>query len=78
MKMSDSELVARALSYWANHIETGSMVLSANDLAERNRCLPVREQKAPPVLCAEQLQLVDRLRQLSREHAGGGRAAPRL
>lgn len=74
MKMSDSELVARALAYWANHIETGSMVLSANDLAERNRCVPAREKKAPCNLTGDQQQFVSRLRALSRDHLTKGKA----
>lgn len=70
MHLSDSELVAHALGLWANHIETGSMALSANDVRERNQCLPAREQKALPHLGADQIQLVGRLRELSGQHLG--------
>ena len=33
---SDGELRAQALNMWANHIETGNVILSARDAAERN------------------------------------------
>lgn len=70
MHLSDAELVAHALAYWANHIETGSMVLSANDVRERNQCLRAREQKALPHLGVDRIQLVGRLRELSGQHLG--------
>lgn len=84
MRMSDSELISRALTLWANHIETGSVVLSAADQRHRNQCLPTREQNALPQLSSEQLHLVQRLRALSLQSSPclvgrpGGLSAPRI
>lgn len=55
--LSDAELIKFALMYWANHIETGNVLFSAEDAA--NRKMPVK------VLSDEQKELVLRLRKLA-------------
>lgn len=64
LAMTDRELAAMALSLWANHIETGSVSLSAQDAA--------RMGKSFNALNAEQIQLVQRLRQLNEKSLSKG------
>ncbi|WP_338924352.1 hypothetical protein V0M98_32585 (plasmid) [Pseudomonas silesiensis] len=56
--LSDSELVAHALSSLANHVETGNLVLCAQDL--QNQGKPCK------ALSEGQMELILRLRKLSR------------
>ena len=62
---TDQELKAHALLLWANHIETGDVTLSANDVIAQNR---PRTAGGPSVraLTDDQRRLVQRLRDLAR------------
>lgn len=57
-KMSDQELIEIALNQWANHIETGNIVLSARDAFQAKK--PFR------ALDEDQMELVLRLRRLAK------------
>lgn len=59
--LSDEQLISTALNYWANHIETGNIVLSANDACGRQRLRPLN---------SDQIALVARLRELATEQLG--------
>lgn len=58
MKMTDTEIVFRALCMWSNHIETGDVTLSAQDA---NNCgYKVKG------LSSEQIEFISRLKELQR------------
>lgn len=57
MEETDDELIKRALGHWANHIETGNVVLSAQDAA--------RTGERHEALSLDQMKLVIRLRELA-------------
>jgi hypothetical protein len=61
----DSDLKAHALRMWGNYIETGDVLLSAQDAHGRNRSLPPRAQIKIQPLSTDQTKLVARLRQLA-------------
>lgn len=63
---SDDTLKSRALMYWANHIETGSMHLSAADVI--NCYKPEDRHKHIINLDDNQKRLVVRLRELALKH----------
>jgi len=75
--LTDEELKSRALSQWANYIETGTVTLSAQDVQQQNQSRPLKERKALPDLSEEQRQMVARLRQLSINELSGQQVAPR-
>lgn len=54
---TDAEKISRALLVWANHIETGNVVLSAVDMKNMGQ--------KPKSITAEQATLVNDLRELS-------------
>lgn len=54
---TDDELICNALQMWANHIETGNVVLSATDAKQA--------RKPFKALDAHQMKLVIRLRELA-------------
>ena len=60
---SDDTLKSRALMYWANHIETGTMHLSAKDII--NCYEPKDRHKYTIDLNDDQKRLVLRLRELA-------------
>lgn len=64
LAMSDRELAAMALSLWANHIETGSMSLSAQDAARMGKPLNALKD--------DQQQVVQRLRELNKKSLAKG------
>ncbi len=79
--MADEELISHALTLWANHIETGQVTLSANDVAEQNRSMPAMHRRKLPVLHPDQAALVNRLRGLAVDQGRetqAGRSADRL
>lgn len=57
--MTDDELVAHALSLWANHIETGKVALSAEDAKRSGQSIHLRPMDE------RQRELVARLRNLA-------------
>lgn len=59
LAMSDRELAAMALSFWANHIETGVMTLSAQDAAKMGKPFNALSQ--------DQQKVVMRLRELNQK-----------
>jgi hypothetical protein len=61
MDLKDNELISRALDYWANHIETGLMAMSASDCVQRGKMEHIIS------LTPHQNALVNRLRILARE-----------
>ena len=56
---TDRELIFRALNYWANHIETGKISMSANDAYNYERGELCKR------LDYNQMVLVERLRNLA-------------
>lgn len=61
---SDEELICLALMYWANHIETGTAILSATDAVYQ------KKSKLVKPLDDAQRKLVARLRELSNIYLG--------
>lgn len=63
----DSECVAYALEGWANHIETGEMTLSHNDVISRLKTLKVvsTDPEDSGYSLTETNRLLDKLRTLS-------------
>ena len=64
MDWSDDDIICYALSYWANHVETGNMVMSRNDAIRQNKHACIRD------LSNEQMEMVRRLRKLSNDQIG--------
>jgi hypothetical protein len=56
-KLSNRQLIAQAVDFWANHIETGDMTLSAVEAQHRKKPFNALEKS--------QMQLVLRLRKIS-------------
>ncbi len=63
----DHELKYRALSMWANWIETGNVVLSAGDVAQIVPSERRQHRAELKVLSPDQVQFVARLRALANE-----------
>lgn len=59
MDIKDSELIYRALLIWSNHIETGSVSLSADDAKRSNKAELIRQ------LSPDQVSFVSRLKDLA-------------
>ena len=57
--MSDHEVIARALSMWKNHLETGSVILSSGDAINCGQKDRIKH------LNDEQIQFSQRLKKLS-------------
>lgn len=63
--MTDKELISRAISMWANYIETGTVTLSAADANQRNEFSGPRDKIKINALTADQVELVERIKKLS-------------
>ena len=55
-KISDKELVCRALQQWSNYIQTGDPNLNSNDLQHM--------KQTPPAMSVDQMRLIVRLEDL--------------
>lgn len=66
--MTDDELISHALTVWANHIETGTVTLSASDASAQNAARKPSDQLRISSLNPDQVKLVRRLRSLSSAH----------
>lgn len=56
--MTDEEILYRALSQWINHIETGDITLSSNDL------INMAKREKLKKLTKEQYNFIRRLREI--------------
>ncbi len=61
---TDQELKARALMQWANHIETGTIILSKDDALARGKQVNKLDEA--------QVRLVERMRSLARDELSKG------
>lgn len=62
---TDQAVKAHALQMWANYVETGNVLLSAEDAESQNKCRRPNERISIKALTPSQMKLVIRLRDMA-------------